>query len=492
MKKSKKDKSNKKSQKNLKKNSQKIVPITLSESPTPRDFNAFSHSINQAARSLWSNIRFSLAMRIALHYSFQLIRTSLMVLLVVTACFIFALAPNYSKITQYYEEVYLTQGQEAFLLESAQDPRLQAVELIPSSQLAPQELDLIKRILTYTFPRPLLSEGVLQIPLLIDGGTGGILLISYPFGQIFTIYGALVIGLLLADLFRVISFMRKRKNLNKKVLKPLRDISDMAATLGASNLSDRINTEGTKNELKDLSLTINHMLDRIERSYNSQKQFVSDASHELRTPIAVIQGYVQMLNRWGKNDKEILEEGIQAIAQETESMKDLVENLLFLARHDKKTLLLEMEAFDPCELVSALHRESLLVSPDHQYTFSPQDHCIIYGDKNMIKQALRILVDNAIKYSPSGTTIQLGIEKTPKWCVLSVTDKGSGMTKEEMRHIFSRFYRSDEARSSRSSGHGLGLSIARIIVNAHQGLMKVKSKPNEGSTFSILLSYSDS
>ena len=89
------------------------------------------------------------------------------------------------------------------------------------------------------------------------------------------------------------------------------------------------------------------MLDRIERSYNSQKQFVSDASHELRTPIAVIQGYVNMLDRWGKDDKSILEEGITAISQETASMKDLVESLLFLARHDKKTLLMEMEEFDP-------------------------------------------------------------------------------------------------------------------------------------------------
>lgn len=141
----------------------------------------------------------------------------------------------------------------------------------------------------------------------------------------------------------------------------------MAATLSASNLSNRINIAGTKNELKDLAMVINSMLDRIERSYNSQKQFVSDASHELRTPIAVIQGYVNMLNRWGKDDKTVLEEGITAIAQETESMKGLVESLLFLARHDKKTLLMEMEPFDPCEVVSEVHREAAMVSPD--YTF---------------------------------------------------------------------------------------------------------------------------
>ena len=152
---------------------------------------------------------------------------------------------------------------------------------------------------------------------------GHTLYVSFAIGSRLAIWLSLMGGVLFCDLWRIISFLRHKDRLDKSVLRPIRDITDMAATLSASNLSNRINIAGTKNELKDLAMVINSMLDRIERSYNSQKQFVSDASHELRTPIAVIQGYVNMLNRWGKDDKTVLEEGITAIAQETESISGL-------------------------------------------------------------------------------------------------------------------------------------------------------------------------
>ena len=234
-------------------------------------------------------------------------------------------------------------------------------------------------------------------------------------------------------------------------------------------------------------MVINSMLDRIERSYNSQKQFVSDASHELRTPIAVIQGYVNMLNRWGKDDKTVLEEGITAIAQETESMKGLVESLLFLARHDKKTLLMEMEPFDPCEVVSEVHREAAMVSPDYTFLLQPLEHCRIEADKGMVKQVMRILCDNAVKYTPTGGTITLGVEAWNGGCTLLCSDNGSGISPEDLPKIFERFYRSDSARKAESSGHGLGLSIARIIVVAHGGKIRVRSKPGAGTTFAITL-----
>ena len=253
------------------------------------------------------------------------------------------------------------------------------------------------------------------------------------------------------------------------------------------NLSNRINLEGTKNELKDLAGVINTMLDRIERSYNSQKQFVSDASHELRTPIAVIQGYINMLQRWGKDDQEILEEGISAISQETASMKELVESLLFLARHDKKTLMLEMEVFDPLEVMSELNREAKMLSTAHEFALEPAENALINGDKGMIKQLMRVLVDNAIKYTPEGGKITLGMRNEGKQCVLSVTDTGTGIAAEELTRVFDRFYRCDSARKAQSGGHGLGLSIARIIAVAHGGKIRVRSKVGVGTTFSVLL-----
>ena len=148
----------------------------------------------------------------------------------------------------------------------------------------------------------------------------------------------------------------------EKLLQPLRSMSATANRLTVNNLhSERLNVAGTKNELRELAGTMNAMLDRLECSYESQKQFVSDASHELRTPIAVIQGYANLLARWGKEDKEILDESIDAIMKEANSMKELVEKLLFLSRHDKKTLYLNRARFNMGHTVEEMVKETRMV-----------------------------------------------------------------------------------------------------------------------------------
>ena len=172
-------------------------------------------------------------------------------------------------------------------------------------------------------------------------------------------------------------------------------------------------------------------------------------------------------------------------------MKELVERLLFLARHDKQSLMLEMEVFDPGEIMSAVYRDAKLLSSAHEFALLPLPHCTIRGDKGMLKQLMRILVDNAMKYTPSGGKITLGMAKEGDDCVLSVKDTGQGMSAEELPRIFDRFYRSDKARKSQSGGHGLGLSIARIIVVAHHGRMSVRSKEGVGTTFRIRLPITD-
>jgi signal transduction histidine kinase len=168
-------------------------------------------------------------------------------------------------------------------------------------------------------------------------------------------------------------------------------------------------------------------------------------------------------------------------------MKDLVERLLFLARHDKKTLLLEMEIFDPTEIIFTVFRDAQLLSAAHRFELLADKHCLINGDKGMLKQLLRILVDNAIKYTPAGGKITLTLNVEAMECVISVNDTGQGISKEELARIFDRFYRSDKARKTQSGGHGLGLSIARIIVVAHGGIITVRSKEDVGTTFFVRL-----
>ena len=454
---------------------------TKKQSGEMRRLNKVSGGIHGWLSGLMSNMRLSLTFRIALHYGAQLLRTTLPTLLLISAVFWGVQLPEMqAEINRIAALPYPVDG--VYSQEVLQNHNVSA-KLVPGEMPESFPVKLSEHIAAALSVE--LPDHHFGITLLSDSIPGHTLHITFDLETQFTLWGWLMLALLAADLLRFYHFLRHKNRLNKSVLAPIRDITDMAATLSGNNLSNRINIAGTKNELKDLAVVINTMLDRIERSYNSQKQFVSDASHELRTPIAVIQGYVNMLSRWGKDDPTILEEGITAISQETASMKELVESLLFLARHDKKTLMMEMEQFDPCEIIHELHREASMVTPEDTFVMEPLEHCVIEADRSMIKQVMRILCDNAVKYTPKGGRITMGVYKKADGCTLLLSDNGPGIPKEELQKIFDRFYRSDAARKSESGGHGLGLSIARIIVIAHGGRLRVRSKVGEGSTFFI-------
>ncbi len=273
-----------------------------------------------------------------------------------------------------------------------------------------------------------------------------------------------------------------------EIFEPIKEMSDRTNHITVNNLKEeRLNLEGTKNELKDLATTINAMLDRIEVSYESQKQFVSDASHELRTPISVIQGYVNLLDRWGKRDEEVLEEGIEAIKNESQEMQDLVERLLFLSRHDKKTLKLNKKVCNIKESIEELIKEAVLVAKDRNVEAIVLDDVWVYAEAKAIKQAVRVFIENASKYSAEGDSIYLACEQREKYCVITVADTGMGMQQKDMDHIFQRFYRSDKVRDQKINGHGLGLSIAKLIVMKHAGSIKVRSQYGRGTCFQIFL-----
>jgi len=429
-----------------------------------------------------SNLRLSLTWRIAMHYSAQLLKTTVIVMLVLMIALCVAEAPTASEALDALQNVRPAEGSQYSEEQLAALPFAQAWLL---DEPIPSGISGWSGRIGLLFSRWNTEDG--RCVVLYRETQVGSLAAAYRIGRLTYTMTLLFWSVIVLELYRVVHFLRSRNRLKPVVVQPITDMAEKAAALSAANLSDRISVEGAKNELKDLALVINGMLDRIEVSYNSQKQFVSDASHELRTPIAVIQGYVNMLQRWGKTDKEVLEEGISAIEQEAAGMKELVERLLFLARHDKKTLMLEVESFDPLEVMSEIHREARMLSEEHQFELSPADNSRISGDKDMIKQLMRILLDNAIKYTPAGGKVTLGVRQERAKCILSVTDTGVGISAEELPKVFDRFYRCDEARKAQTSGHGLGLSIARIIVTAHGGKLKVRSKVGAGTTFSVLL-----
>jgi len=274
---------------------------------------------------------------------------------------------------------------------------------------------------------------------------------------------------------------------NKKIFQPISELTETARTLTVANLhSERLPVKGTQKELRELTQVFNEMLDRLENSYESQKQFVSNASHELRTPIAVIQGYVRMLARWGAEDPDILKEAIDSIGDESKAMQELVEKLLFLSRHDRKTLKMQKEWFSMGEIVEDMVRETRMVTMGREIKVRLIQNVAVYGDDQLLKQAVRVFIDNAIKYSKEGDTITIGCENRGGNCILTIEDTGIGMKKEDVNHMFDRFYRSDDIRG-KIEGHGLGLSIARLIILAHAGTIKIRTQYTVGTSFTIMI-----
>ena len=248
------------------------------------------------------------------------------------------------------------------------------------------------------------------------------------------------------------------------------------------------NNRSIRKELRSLAQSINAMLERINRAYSAQARFVSDASHELRTPIAVIQGYAALLDRWGKDDPEALQESISAIRSEAKSMEELVEQLLFLARGDNDTQPVKPSLFDLSALAGEVLREEEMICPDR--VFLPrwgEEPVPVRADQGLIKQVMRILMDNAIKYSPPGSRIYLRLSTQERYARLTVQDEGDGIPPDSIPHIFERFYRTDQSRDRKTGGTGLGLSIARWIVERHEGWFEVVSRPGVGTRISFLL-----
>lgn len=241
-------------------------------------------------------------------------------------------------------------------------------------------------------------------------------------------------------------------------------------------------------DLTGLEQAINHLIERMQESYRQQTRFVSDASHELRTPIAVIKGYADMLARWGKDDVQVLTESISAIQTETEHMSHLVEQLLFLARGDSGRTQLQFASVRLDELMRDIYEESCMIHPAHNWRLDAPQPVSVSADNAMLKQAIRILVDNAVKYTAEGESICLrALQNANGEACAQVQDSGMGISQEELPHVFERFFRADPARNGQKGGTGLGLSIAKWIVDRHGGYFDVVSLPDVGTRIGICL-----
>ena len=247
------------------------------------------------------------------------------------------------------------------------------------------------------------------------------------------------------------------------------------------------------------------MLDGIQKGFRQQQRFVSDASHELRTPVTVIKGYSDMLARWGSQDEEALREGLEAIRSEAVDMQELIEKLLFLARADQKRQIMHKEPLDMEPLVEDVFRKLELTDKEHSHVLEVNEPATVLADKVAMKQMLRIFLENAVKYTPAGGRISLSAQlvqlkekeaqKEPavlgqQVLKITISDTGIGIPAEAQDKIFDRFYRVDTSRSRQEGtvgGTGLGLSIASWIAREHNMDIQVESQVGQGTSFMVYI-----
>ncbi len=270
-------------------------------------------------------------------------------------------------------------------------------------------------------------------------------------------------------------------------LRLVRDLRVAADSIQAGDYHFRLPDEGN-HEVADLARSLNALLDRLGRRADAQTRFVADASHELATPVAGIRGYVNILRGWGADDEAIRDEAIAAIDRESRRMARLTTQLLEVIRSEEV-----LELHSVRHDVNQVVRSALLLVeahyPDKGLTFVGPDPVpmVVMGDPERIEDVLSILLDNAAKYTPSGGRIEVRTARRRGDVLIEVSDSGKGISPDDLPNIFDRFYRSDESRGEDHAGFGLGLSIAKRIVESSGGLIDVLSTDGKGTTFTIRL-----
>jgi len=269
----------------------------------------------------------------------------------------------------------------------------------------------------------------------------------------------------------------------------LRPMKKITKTINAVNLDpqtdSRVPDLNRNDELSDLAVLFNDMLDQMQRYITQQQQFVEDVSHELRTPVAIIQGHMELLNRWGKDDPQVLAESLSASLSETQRMQSLVQEMLDLSRAEQLEINFSHETTDVQKLVTQAFNDFKMIHPDFTFTFDDDVKRPVYAQiyRNHLEQILIILLDNAVKYSTKRKEIHLSLSTDRRYIEVAVQDFGEGISKDNLDRVFNRFYRVDKARSRDKGGNGLGLSIAQRLVEGYHGRVSVESVVGQGSIF---------
>lgn len=276
----------------------------------------------------------------------------------------------------------------------------------------------------------------------------------------------------------------------KRFLRPVQILHDAMQDVvkNPSDLSKRVQIK-TGDEIEHLADSYNHMLNQLSEQNERQSRFISDVSHELRTPVAVIKGHLDLLNRWGKDDPEILAESLEVSAAEINRVQTMINDLLDMARLRESFEQHRHERCDVATSVKAIMGNFIGLYPDYHFSLALETAELGAIYQHHFEQALTILLDNAVKYSLDKKEIEVSLKKEGVALALVVKDYGEGISQDDLAHIFERFYRSDKSRHrlSQQSGLGIGLAILSQICDAYECRIEVESKLGQGSSFKLLI-----
>jgi heavy metal sensor kinase len=278
--------------------------------------------------------------------------------------------------------------------------------------------------------------------------------------------------------------------LARKSLAPIASMNDQTKRISAESLSARLEVRNPRDELGRLAVTINDLLSRLENSFEEQQRFIADASHELRTPLAVLRGETEVALDKTRTVEEY-QQSLLLIKEESERLSRIVEDLFILARQplDAPAALIK-ERVSLNEAVRDCARAAQVLAMRKGVKLNLQNNAAslaLHGDEELIRRMILNLLDNAVKYTPEGGEISVGLFRQNGNAEIIVRDTGIGIPETDQRRVFDRFYRVDKARSRALGGAGLGLSIVSWIVEAHEGQIEIESAPDRGSTFRVQL-----
>ncbi len=272
------------------------------------------------------------------------------------------------------------------------------------------------------------------------------------------------------------------KRFYNKIIPPLENLRDITNKVNLENMNYKLESKNNFVEFNSIINSYNNMLKRLQSQTEAQINFVNSASHEMKTPIFIISGYINLIKRWGIENKDIVIEALNSIEEETKNMSSLISKLLFLAKDDYDEK--ENKNFNISKAITEIINDLKIIYPNQKINFSSKKS-FINSDYHLIRQLFLNLIENAIKYGRD-KEIYINIREN-KNIIVDIIDNGEGISQENLKHIFDRFFRVDKARSREMKSHGLGLSIVKKIVETLNIDLDIRSELNKGTIVTLTL-----